>query len=215
MAASNLKLVPGISGQECSSSEITDRDSRIVKQLEFYFGDTNLPYDKFLQARIKLDNGWVPIRVLLTFKMLKSITRSSDVIALAVKNVADSIVEVDETDKKIRRKPKIVAPVPKRSLYKEIVERTIYCSGFPRTATMDEILEFAETFGDNVIMKTTPLRFKSKAFKGSLYFTFISKKEAEKFLDRVSVEYNGVEIKRMWESDFLGNYIAHSPFNYE
>ncbi|CAH1726544.1 unnamed protein product [Aphis gossypii] len=217
MAASSFKHVTGVWGQECSSSETSSRDLKIIKQLEFYFSDTNLPYDKFLQAQIKHDDGWVPISVLLTFKMLKSITRNSEVIASAVKNAVDSIVEVDETDKKIRRKPKIVAPVPERSLFKEIVERSIYCSGFPRTATVDELLEFAETFGDNVITKTTPMRFKTKAFKGSLYFTFSTKSEAEKFLERKSVEYNGVEIERMWESDFLGNYKhkAYSPFNYE
>uniref|UniRef100_A0A2S2PSI4 La n=1 Tax=Schizaphis graminum TaxID=13262 RepID=A0A2S2PSI4_SCHGA len=215
MAASNFKHVTGVWGQECSNSGIANRDTRIVKQLEFYFSDTNLPYDKFLQAQIKHDDGWVPISVLLTFKMLKSITRNSDVIASAVKNADDSIVEVDKTDKKIRRKPKIVAPVPKRSLFKEIVDRSIYCSGFPKTATVDELLEFAETFGDNVITKTTFMRFNSKAFKGSLYFTFSSKDEAEKFLEKKSVEYNGFEIERMWESDFLGNYKANSPFNYE
>ncbi|XP_060872721.1 la protein homolog [Metopolophium dirhodum] len=192
-----------------------DRDSRIVKQLEFYFSDTNLPYDKFLQAKIKLNDGWVPISVLLTFKMLKSITRDSAVIASAVKDAVGSIVEVDETGVKIRRKPKITAPVPDRQLFKDIVQRSIYCSGFPRTTTVDELLEFAATFGENVITKTTPMRFRSQAFKGCLYFTFSTKDEAEKFLARESVEYNGVEIKRMWENDFLGNFKPHSPFNYE
>ncbi|XP_026806650.1 la protein homolog [Rhopalosiphum maidis] len=215
MATSNFKHVTGVWKQECSSSGTADRNSRIVKQIEFYFSDTNLPYDKFLQAQIKHDDGWVPISVLLTFKILKSITRNSDVIASAVKNADDSIMEVDKTDKKIRRKPKIPAPVPERSLFKEIVDRSIYCSGFPRTASVDELLEFAKTFGDNVITKTTFMRFKSKAFKGSLYFTFRSKDEAENFLEKKSVEYNGVEIERMWESDFLGNYKANSPFNYE
>ncbi|XP_022177519.1 la protein homolog [Myzus persicae] len=211
--ASSFKHVTGVWGQ--GGTGTAERDSRIVKQLEFYFNDTNLPYDKFLQAQIRLDDGWVPIRVLLTFKMLKSITRDSAVIASAVKRAADDcIVEVDETDAKIRRKPKIAAPAPDRGLFKDIVQRSVYCSGFPRTATVDELLEFAATFGDNVITKTTPMRFGSKAFKGSLYFTFSARDEAEKFLGRKSVEYNGVEIKRMWESDFLGNYKAYSPFNY-
>jgi len=82
-------------------------------------------------------------------------------------------------------------------------------------ATMDELLEFAATFGDGIITKITPMRFKTKAFKGSLYLTFCSKKEAEAFLALKSVNYDGAEIERMWESDFLGNYKAYSPFNYE
>lgn len=217
-SASSFKQVTGVWGQECAGKTgNANRDSRIVKQLEFYFNETNLPYDKFLQARIKLDDGWVPISVLLTFKMLKCITRDPAVIASAVRHAAvDSIVEVDDTDVKIRRKPEIAAPVVNRGLFKEIVQRSIYCSGFPRTATVDELLAFAETFGDNVITKTTFMRFSSKEFKGSLYFTFSTKDEADKFLAKKSVKYNGVEIARMWESDFLENFKAqfHSPFNY-
>lgn len=217
-SSSSFKQVTGVWGQECAGNTgNANCDSRIIKQLEFYFSDTNLPYDKFLQARIGVDDGWVPISVLLTFKMLKSITRNPATIASAVRHAAvDSIVEVDDTGVKIRRKPEVAAPAPDRGMFKEIVQRSIYCSGFPRTATVDELLAFAETFGDGVITKTTLMRFKSKEFKGSLYFTFSTIDEADKFLAKKSVKYNGIEIERMWESDFLGNLKSqfYSPFNY-
>lgn len=177
--------------------------SKIVRQLSYYFSDTNLPYDKFLQNEIKADDGWVKISVLLTFKRLASISKDPDVIAAAVKNDSDSILEVDETNEKIRRKPDSAVPIADQEFLNELIERSIYCKGFPKTATMDELLEFAASFGDKVITKVTPRRLKTKEFKGTLYFTFNSKEEAEKFLKQESVKYKDVELERMWEKDFL------------
>jgi len=178
-------------------------ERNIVKQLSFYFSDTNLPYDKFLQNEIKNDDGWVKIDVLLTFKRLASLSKDPAVIAQAIKNATDSIVEVSESGDKIRRKADIAVPVADQEFLNEMIARSIYCKGFPRTATMDELLEFASTFGDKIITKVTPRRLKTKEFKGTLYFTFNTKEEAEKFLKLESVKYKDVELERMWEKDFL------------
>ncbi|XP_004417755.1 PREDICTED: lupus La protein homolog, partial [Odobenus rosmarus divergens] len=32
--------------------------AKICHQIEYYFGDFNLPRDKFLKEQIKLDEGW-------------------------------------------------------------------------------------------------------------------------------------------------------------
>ncbi|XP_060876233.1 la protein homolog [Metopolophium dirhodum] len=178
-------------------------ERNIVKQLSFYFSDTNLPYDKFLQNEIKNDDGWVKIDVLLTFKRLASLSKDSAVIAQAVKNATDSILEVSESGEKIRRKAECAVPVADQEFLNEMIARSIYCKGFPRTATMDELLEFASTFGDKIITKVTPRRLKTKEFKGTLYFTFNTKEEAEKFLKQESIKYKDVELERMWEKDFL------------
>ncbi|VVC42019.1 Hypothetical protein CINCED_3A000629 [Cinara cedri] len=178
-------------------------DAKIVKQLEYYFSDANLPYDKFLQNEIKTDGGWVKISVLLTFKRLANISNDKVVVASAIKNASNSLLETDETNEKIRRKPDQVVPVADQEFLNEMIERSIYCKGFPKTATMDDLLEFAATFGDKNITKVTPRRLKTKEFKGSLYFTFSTKEQAEIFLNQKSVKYNGVELERRWEKDFL------------
>jgi len=178
-------------------------EQSIVKQLGFYFSDTNLPYDKFLQNEIKNDDGWVKIDVLLTFKRLASLSKDPAVIAQAVKNATDSIVEVSDSGDKIRRKVDSAVPVADQEFLNEMIARSIYCKGFPKTATMDELLEFASTFGDKIITKVTPRRLKTKEFKGTLYFTFSTKEEAEKFLKLESVKYKDVELERKWEKDFL------------
>ena len=39
----------------------------IVIILQYYFGDFNLPRDKFLKEQIKLDEGWVPLEIMIKF----------------------------------------------------------------------------------------------------------------------------------------------------
>jgi hypothetical protein len=34
---------------------------------QYYFGDFNLPRDKFLKEQIKLDEGWVPLETMIKF----------------------------------------------------------------------------------------------------------------------------------------------------
>lgn len=177
-------------------------DLKIVKQLEFYFSDINLPSDYFLQRQIKQDNGWVKISTLLTFNMLKSISKDPVIIAAAITNHTNSILEVDKTNKKIRRKPDNTIPVADQKFLDDVIDRSIHCTGFPKTATVDDILKYAASFGDKVIIKVTPQRLISKKFNGSLFFTFNKKEQAEYFLKQKSLKYNNFEIERTWEKDF-------------
>jgi len=151
---------------------------------------------------MKTDDGWVKIGVLLTFKRLASITENPSLIAAAIRNATDSILEVDEANEKIRRKPDKAVPVANQEFLNEMIDRSIYCKGFSKKATMDELLEYAATFGDKVT-KVTPRRFKNKEFKGTLYLTFNTKEHAEEFLKQKSVKYKNVELERMWEKEFL------------
>lgn len=189
--------------KEETPEDMSKVKKQIIKQLEFYFSDTNLPYDKFLRNETKVDDGWVKISVLLTFKRLASISKDPAVIASAIKDCADSILEVDETNEKIRRKLDNAIPVADQEFLNNMIDRSIYCKGFPKTATMDELLDYAATLGDKTVIKVTPRRLKTKEFKGSLYLTFNTKEQAEDFLKRDSVKYNDVELERMWERDFL------------
>jgi lupus La protein len=60
--------------------------------LQYYFGDINLPRDKYLQEQIKLEDGWVPLEVMLKFKRLSSLTTDCDVVVTALE--ASKLMEV-------------------------------------------------------------------------------------------------------------------------
>lgn len=87
------------------------------------------------------------------------------------------------------------------------MERTIYAKGLPKEeTTLDECLTFFKTFSEpeNIVMR----RYLDKAtkkhcFKGSVFVTFKTKEDAEKFLKESSVKFNDVELLRLWQSKYL------------
>ena len=54
--------------------------AKIVRQVEHYFGDYNLPRDKFLKETIQSDDGWVPMDVMMKFQRLSGLSTDSKVI---------------------------------------------------------------------------------------------------------------------------------------
>lgn len=194
------KTESDIKFEDIKDQPITKIDEQIVKQLEFYFSDANLFNDKFLLKQINND-VWVDINVLLTFKRLVAISNDPTVIGSAVKKFPDSIVEVDELNTKIRRKVDNTVAVSTKNNVDEMVERSVYCKGFPKEATMDEILQFSAAY--NNIVRVIQRKLDNKRFKGSVYLVFNSKDQAEKFLKLESVKYENIELKRMWQRDFL------------
>ncbi|VVC33172.1 La protein, RNA-binding domain,Winged helix-turn-helix DNA-binding domain,La-type HTH domain,Lupus La [Cinara cedri] len=177
-------------------------DEKIVKQLEYYFSDVNFPYDKFLRNLATADNGWVEINVLMSFKRLASISGDKAVITSAVKTSYNSLLEIDETNEKIRRKPDQGVPVANQEFLNKMIEKSVYCNGFPTTATLDELIAFAATFGNETIIRVIPRKNNYHKFKGSAYFVFRTKELAHNFLKQKSVKYNDLELERMWEKDF-------------
>ena len=54
-------------------------EGKIVRQVEHYFGDYNLPRDKFLKETIKSDDGWVSMEIMLKFQRLSSLSQDAKV----------------------------------------------------------------------------------------------------------------------------------------
>lgn len=102
----------------------SELDQKIIKQIEYYFGDINLPRDKFLQEKVKEDEGWIPLKTLLTFKRLAAISEDPEVIANAIDKSENKLVEVSEDRTKLRRNPKNPVPEMNDERKKTLMERT-------------------------------------------------------------------------------------------
>lgn len=102
----------------------SDLEQKIIKQIEYYFGDINLPRDKFLKEKIKEDEGWVTLEVLLTFKRLASLSTDPEVIASAIDKAENELVEVSEDRKKLRRNPEKPVPELDEDRKKDLMKRT-------------------------------------------------------------------------------------------
>lgn len=184
--------------QQDISSSVSPLDAKIIKQIEYYFGDFNLPRDKFLREKVKLDEGWVPIETLLTFNRLKSLTEEESKVADAVRQ--SSLLEVSDDGKKVRRSPDKPLPESTTERQQKMDELTVYAKGFPVTATIDDLLEFFGQFGRclNVFMRRLP---SSRKFKGSVFATFEKEEDAKSFVSREGLKYNEVELTRCFKKD--------------
>lgn len=181
--------------------EISELENKIIQQVEYYFGNHNLRRDKFLKEQMKLDDGWVPLEVMVKFNRLRSLSEDTSVIAGALKKSTNHLLEVSEDDTKIRRC--LDKPVPEFSPETriEIDRRTIYAKRFPGATTLDELLQFFKGFGniDSVFMKKKP----NKAFKGSVFVTFGTQEEAQNFLKLGSVKFNNNDLMREYKEAYV------------
>ncbi|XP_014287224.1 la protein homolog [Halyomorpha halys] len=190
-----------------NEESVSDLEKKIIRQVEYYFGDINLAKDKFLQEQIKLDDGWVPMEIMLKFNRLSQLSPDPDVITKALLKSSSKLMEVSEDNSKIRRSPNMPLPEMNEGRRKELMSRTVYCKGFPtEDTTIHKLLDFFPQFGDidNVIMRS----FNDKAtktwkFKGSVFVIFATVEGAQNFLSLDSVKYNDTELIKKWQSVYL------------
>ncbi|VIO95623.1 La domain containing protein [Brugia malayi] len=185
------------------NSSNTDVQQKIIEQVEYYFGDINLPRDRFLQEEIKKDDGWVQLTTMLKFKRLAQISSDPKIIGESLK--LSKLIQVSEDGSKIRRNPE--APLPENSLeYWQVVKRrTVYIKGFGRDTKLDDILNFVKQFGsvENVMMRRE--KSEKRAFKGSVFVTYKNQEIAEAFVNSDTKQFNGNELLKMMQNDYWAN----------
>jgi lupus La protein len=173
-------------------------EAKVLKQIEYYFSDSNLPKDKFLWETVNSDpEGWVDIDILLRFNRLKSLTTDHEVIKNAVKKSAE-LLELNEDGTKIRRKIQIK---PKAD---DIIERSIYVQGIPTSVNKPvEAIEEYLTKYEIEAVHINAFRNKNRTFKGEAFIELKTKEDAEKILAK-KLPFNETEINIMKKSEFPG-----------
>ena len=175
--------------------------AEILKQVEFYFSDANLPRDKFLwNLTVSDSEGWVPIATIANFKRMRRF-QPLDTIVSALRT-SPALLEVNDKGTHVRRKIPLVKPSEEE--FTGIQERTVYVTGFgEETSTMQIDLEaFFRGFGeiDSLRLRRTG----TGLFKGSVLVQFENKKVAETFLAEPR-EYAGnlleTKSKHAWIQD--------------
>ncbi|CAF1120131.1 unnamed protein product [Rotaria magnacalcarata] len=160
-------------------------DKKIIRQIEYYLSDVNMVRDKFLKNEITKDEGWIPLSVLTTFKRLQSLTTDFNTIISALKKSVSGLIQIDETQNKIRRHPERPLPSSQAELELSLRNRTVFVKGFPKTTdiNIDKLLHFFEKFGsiESVQMKK---QFKSKDFNGAAFVVFPTDDNAREFIQK-------------------------------
>lgn len=180
--------------------EISELEKKIIRQIEYYFGDFNLSRDNFLRGKLKEDDGWIPLAILLTFNRMKALSTDSEVVITALKKSKSNLMEISEDKSKVRRN--VANPLPENTEERkmEVLSRSIYAKGFPLTVTLDQLLAFFKVHGivDNIQMR----RKLDKTFKGSVFAIFDTKEAAEKFTKDDTIKFEGSDLIREMRADY-------------
>ncbi|XP_039033955.1 la-related protein 6A-like isoform X2 [Hibiscus syriacus] len=80
-----------------------DLKNKIIKQVEYYFSDENLPTDKYMMSLIKKNKeGFVSISMIASFRRMKRLTRSYPSIVASLKE--SSMLVLSSDGKKVKRR---------------------------------------------------------------------------------------------------------------
>lgn len=195
--------------------EVSEKDqtAEIVKQVEFYFSDANLPKDKFLWSAVQSnEEGYVPIETIAMFNRMKKFRPLENIVAAL--RTLDQLV-VSENGELVKRKNKLNPPNEEEQ--REALNRTAYVKGFPTEAKPDldwqkELEVFFAQYG-----KPTQIRLRkdrvTKRLKGDAFVEFATKEEAEAFLVLdPKPKYEDSELAIMSKASFIKMKLVEKQF---
>ena len=120
---------------------------KIIKQVEFYFSDASILKDAFLLKHVRRNKqGYVSIKLITSFKKMKSLTKDYRVVAFSLRH-SDQL-EVNEEGKKVRRKN----PLPE---YDETTpSRSVLVVNLPmENPSIENVAEMFSKSGDVVLIR--------------------------------------------------------------
>lgn len=165
---------------ESVSIDPSSVESKVLNQLDYYFGDFNLHRDKFMNQQLEKNGGWIPIETLLTFNRLKALTTDPKYIAKVAQS--SQLLQISEDGTKVRRSPDL--PLPQREEYRDqVLQRTLHIKGFPLDSQFDSLWSYCSNFGtlESLSMRRTRVE---NMFKGCILAVYKNQSDADKILQQ-------------------------------
>ncbi|KZT08382.1 uncharacterized protein LAESUDRAFT_648895 [Laetiporus sulphureus 93-53] len=179
----------GIQNLRIDDEDQNERALNAMRQVEFYFSDSNLPYDRWAEHSIYFANAehWVPIATIATFKRLSKYQPLGP--QWLVDTLRQSIhLEVDGEGTHIRRRTE----VQQNSAW----DRSVYAKGFgiEVDGLQRDLERFFECYGRTNAVRMRQDR-ETNAFKGSVFTEFADPLSVQLFLKAdPKPSWNGQEL---------------------
>ncbi|GMQ03397.1 hypothetical protein CsSME_00049212 [Camellia sinensis var. sinensis] len=186
-----------------------ETSKKVIRQVEFYFSDSNLPRDKFLSKTVSdSDDGMVSLALICSFSRMRShlnlgISKPEEVSDDTVKAVADTLknstfLKVSEDGKKIGRATELLPP-------DEVIEqsdsRTIAASPLEYAVKLEDVESFFGQFAKVNSVRMPRHIADKRLFCGTALVEFSTDEDAEKVLNQ-SLIYAGAELELKPKKDF-------------
>ncbi|CZR66793.1 related to RNA-binding protein La1 [Phialocephala subalpina] len=197
------RILEGRNNSKYDASKLPESDdpTKIRAQVEFYFGDSNLPTDKFLWEKTDgSSNLPVDVDIICKFGRMKRF-KSRDVILAALKESKFLQVTGEEGKEQVNRR---VAYDPTFTKSSKVEARSIYVKGFgdEEPSSQFDIEAFFAPYGPTnaVRLRRTPDKF----FKGSVFVEFQDEETAKKFLE--------LDPKPLWKGTLPLNIMSKKAY---
>ncbi|TPX41874.1 hypothetical protein SeMB42_g05373 [Synchytrium endobioticum] len=169
-------------GEAPALEKVKELKALVLKQVEYYFSDANLPTDLWLLRELHSNKGWLKIESLCRFNNMKRLSTDIPFIAAALK-ASKELLEVSSDDTKVRRRGYPASLNEERKDGLPTVQRTIYVKGYPKDLKDIEqtVKSSFETFG--AIAHVKPRTKKAGGdlvFKGSVYIEYTDVESARR-----------------------------------
>ncbi|KAG2493185.1 hypothetical protein HYH03_008605 [Edaphochlamys debaryana] len=159
-SAEDAEVFMSASEEESSPQEITpELLLALLKQVEFYFSDANLPTDKKLLKQIRKDpEGFVPVKLFANFRKVRALSKDVAVITEALRG--STLLQLSDDSKRVKR----LVTVPDYDIG-DIQRRTIVVENLPGnpSPTIESVTDMFRLYG-----KVKLVRICSRESKGKL-----------------------------------------------
>eukprot|EP00232_Nephroselmis_pyriformis_P003315 CAMPEP_0182912470 /NCGR_PEP_ID=MMETSP0034_2-20130328/37532_1 /TAXON_ID=156128 /ORGANISM="Nephroselmis pyriformis, Strain CCMP717" /LENGTH=282 /DNA_ID=CAMNT_0025049145 /DNA_START=26 /DNA_END=870 /DNA_ORIENTATION=+ len=184
--------------------------SKILKQVDFYFSDSNLPKDKFLREKVGEDvDGFVDLKLICSFSRIRELLKfkGKEVDDERVAQIAEVIkagstfVTLSEDSLRIKRTD-FSGDTDLDAVNKAVDARSVYASPFPLTTTIESVMAFFKAAKPVVLSVRMRRHTTSKDFKGSVFVEFETPEDA-KAVTEMALENEGASLLLELKPDYL------------
>lgn len=158
-------------------------------QVEFYFGDSNLPTDKFLLEKTEgHKNKPVSLETIHAFKRMRRFKDYKSLLEAVKASTTLSVTDDGEITRKTPLSDKFTMDVDenKKVVLDATMPRSVYIKGFgdEEEKTQTDIEDFMRPYGDfkAVRMRRVPYGISAGLFKGSVFVEFADEDALKAFL---------------------------------
>ncbi|CAA7025794.1 unnamed protein product [Microthlaspi erraticum] len=204
--------------------------NKLRTQVEFYFSDSNLPRDDFLNKEVrKSKDGLVSLALVCSFSRMRNLLglgnmRREDIPARIVEGVANVLrtchfLKVSDDGQRIGRATKLSKP---KEVLEQVHRRTIAASPFEYSTKMEDVSSFFSQYAKVNSVRLPHHIGDKRLFSGTALVEFSSEQDTLDVLSR-SLVYAGAHLVLTPKSDFdcqradmikkLGNSASHKEFH--
>uniref|UniRef100_A0A1J3EWW1 La protein 2 n=2 Tax=Noccaea caerulescens TaxID=107243 RepID=A0A1J3EWW1_NOCCA len=183
--------------------------NKLRTQVEFYFSDSNLPRDDFLNKEVRKSiDGLVSLALVCSFSRMRNLLglgnmRRGDIPARIVDGVANLLrtshfLKVSDDGQRIGRATKLSKP---KEVLEQVHRRTIAASPFEYSTKMEDVSSFFSHYAKVNSVRLPHHIADKRLFSGTALVEFSSEQDTLDVLSR-SLVYSGAHLVLIPKSDF-------------